>query len=90
MEITNKQIAEAMLSAFDSILIDRMNETLRELITESLLDSFSPIVRIVNHDKTIAINSEDYSYNDLIRFIISELDEDSALIIDGNDILYWD
>lgn len=87
---TNTAYAEALLSAYESILYDRMNETLSDLIREAMLEAVSPIIRIVRKDTTIAINRDDYGYNDIIRFILSDMSDDTAIIIDGQDILSCD
>ena len=88
--VNEKQIAKIMLSAFKSILIDWMNEPLVDLIQESLLESVSPVVKIVRHGVTVAINRDDYSYNDIINFILKDMTDDTAIIIDGTNILDWE
>lgn len=87
---TNTAYAEALLSAFKSILYDQMNETLADLILEAILESVDPVIRIVRKDTTIAINRDDYGYNDIIRFILRNMDDNTSIIIDGQDILFWD
>ena len=86
----NIMYAEIMLSAFENVLYERMDEGLVDLIRDALLNSVSPIVKIRKKDATIAINRDDYSYADLIRFILRNMDDSASIIIDGVDILDWE
>ena len=85
-----QEIAKTMLSAFDFVLIERMNAPLKEYIIDSLLNSVSNIIRIVTKGKTISINRDEYVYDDIFRFILSNLGDDTSVIIDGYDILTFD
>ena len=86
----NIMCAEIMLSAFENVLYERMDEDLADLIHDALINSVSPIVKIRKDDATIAINRDDYSYADLIRFILRNMDDSASIIIDGVDILDWE
>jgi len=79
--------AEAMLSAFESVLEERMHDGLEEIIKDSIMESVSPVVKLRKGNTTISINSDDYGLNEVARFIIQNMDEETAVIIDGIDIM---
>ena len=91
MESTVKACAETMISAFESFLIERENEAIAEPIREAILESVSPIIKLEQQGTTIVINRDEYGLDQLVRFIIHTISEsDTAVIIDGQDIFYWD
>ena len=79
--------AETMLSAFESVLEERMHEGLEELIMDSIMESISPVVKLRKGNTTIYINSDDYGLNEIAHFIIQNMDEETTVIIDGIDIM---
>ena len=83
-------VAKKMLSAFEDELIDRMNEPFKRYLRRCLLESISPVIRIQKSGLSISINRDDYGYNDIIRFILNNMDDNTSVIIDGTDVLYWD
>ena len=91
MESTVKACAKTMISAFESFLIERENEDLAEPIREAIMESVSPIIKLEQQGTTIVINRDEYGLDQLVRFIIHTISEsDTAVIIDGQDIFYWD
>ena len=88
--MNTEQVTKLMLSAYDDILAERMNEPLAGYIRERIMESVSPVIRIKQEHVSISINRDDYGYDDLIRFIIRNIDECTELYIDDTDILYWD
>ena len=88
---TVRTCEKTMISAFESFLIERENEDLAEPIREAILESVSPVIRLEQQGTTIVINRDEYGLDELVRFIIHTISEsDTAIIIDGQDIFYWD
>lgn len=88
--MTNLETAKTMLNAFDSILCERMYETEKKIILDAINNSVSPVIRIVNSKTSITINRNDCKQENVIRFIIENMDDNTSVIVDGIDVLYWD
>lgn len=88
---TVRTCAKTMISTFESFLIERENEDLAEPIREAILESVSPVIKLEQQGTTIVINRDEYGLDELVRFIIHTISEsDTTVIIDGQDIFYWD
>ena len=82
---TAVQFCESVHDRIDEII----NEPFITYMTDCILNSVSPVIRIVNHSGTICINRDAYGVRDAARFILKNTDDSSAVYIDGVDVLDW-
>jgi len=74
------------LDWFYSYLSERENDDMNRYITECILDSVSPIVRIDYHNGIIlTVNSDDYPLNDIFM-MCHDYGNEASVFIDGIDI----
>ena len=91
----------ALLALSDKINDTEYSESVHDLINESINKSFltdvsdyivnsiSPVIKIVNTQGTICINRDNYGTDALARFILKNTDCSSSVYIDDKDILDW-
>lgn len=80
---------EMIPDEIDNELNELINEPFIDFICERLLDSVSPIVKIVDGKRTIYVNRDEYGHRTIARFILMNTNEMASIIIDGKDIMEW-
>lgn len=84
-----KNVIDAMLGAFNSILTERMYEEEDEYIRQCLMESVSPVIRIDYHNGIVlCINRDEYGNNDIIK-ATHDYGNEADVFIDGRNIFDW-
>lgn len=82
--------ASILLDSFERILYERMFSTEDDYIRNKILESVSPVIRIVYHNGIqVSINRNDYGL-DYIVACTHDYHNNASVFIDGQDIFEYD